>query len=828
MGAFDFIQPTQMLPIGAPPMLPAMPKAANNVTATPIAHAALNAPALANPAQMLAALGSMAGVPSEIALRQAQTQLTGQQAALQQMNAQFLKAKLGMLPQFMNLLNGTGGTAGTGAPASGTGQSASSANLTPSASGTIDTGGNWEIANNNPGGLRVPGVNAGPHSGGFQSFDTPQAGVEAIAHQLQRYASGATTGTPITTLRGIVNTWAPPSENDTGTLLKRATMITGFKPDQPLDVSDADTMSKLIEATIRNEQGGALPKQFPRSMIQQVAATYTSPQPSVGQEPNAFSGSAPASTVAAGTPATPAAAMRNIAGLIQAAASNQSAALGAPNVGGGAAQPALPVTPAARQLAMGLNLDPIRLARLGAMGELLGFPNVAAPLAQAYYNSPGYVAQKAGAEKAGELPYVGPAAAATAAAKLPFTPLNTRQQGSVEFPYIDQNGIPQVRLAFQNPRLPVGAMLNQAPNGTLSTSMVPGAAGAIQQSETAHEAGKAAFEPQEYFGPYGQEYLGTRQQLPGVVASPIQAPGAPGAPGLGVGGALQPTASQAQAAAKESPEAAAPTFTVQTPNGPRDLSALSVSDLFPNGQGIPTPPTPPPGMRYGKPSEIVEQIQKDDATRLEGYNKEASENQKIYQDLQHLRDVLGQSLTTSKLAPFGTDLTNIAHGLGMDSVIPKGWDPSNAAEFDKAATDLVFAAVKKLAGQVRVAEIEGYKRANPSLVIPRETNFNVMNDVLATAKWQDARARLANQYETQTGGAPLGAFDARYNQMVPLVDLTGAYKAQLRKLGATFPGDAGNAATSAAPTPEATRTIGGVTYQKYNGQWYRPQPAGTP
>lgn len=122
---------------------------------------------------------------------------------------------------------------------------------------------NWEVQNNNFAGMRNPNVPAagGPLTNpqGWQSFATPEAGIAGISHQLDRYASGATTGTPITTLRGIVSTWAPPTENDTNALVGRAAKVTGFDPDQPLDMSDPGTKAKVVEAMIRGEQGGALP-----------------------------------------------------------------------------------------------------------------------------------------------------------------------------------------------------------------------------------------------------------------------------------------------------------------------------------------------------------------------------------------------------------------------------------------------------------------------------------------------------------------------------------------------------------------------------------------
>jgi hypothetical protein len=122
---------------------------------------------------------------------------------------------------------------------------------------------NREIATNNFAGMRQPGVPAagGPMSNpaGWQKFDTPEAGVAGISRQLDRYASGATTGKPLTTLRQIVSTWAPPNENPTDQLIARASQVVGVGPDQPIDVSNPAVKAKLVEAMIRGEQGGRLP-----------------------------------------------------------------------------------------------------------------------------------------------------------------------------------------------------------------------------------------------------------------------------------------------------------------------------------------------------------------------------------------------------------------------------------------------------------------------------------------------------------------------------------------------------------------------------------------
>jgi len=129
--------------------------------------------------------------------------------------------------------------------------------------GSTPGAGNWEVQHNNFAGMRNPNVPAagGPNTNpaGWQQFATPEEGIQAISNQLDRYASGATTGKPLNTLNGIISTWAPPSENNTALLIRRASQIMGVSPDQPLDLANPQVKAKLVEAMIRNEQGGALP-----------------------------------------------------------------------------------------------------------------------------------------------------------------------------------------------------------------------------------------------------------------------------------------------------------------------------------------------------------------------------------------------------------------------------------------------------------------------------------------------------------------------------------------------------------------------------------------
>lgn len=117
----------------------------------------------------------------------------------------------------------------------------------------------------NYGGIRKPGVVATAAAGGFETYHTPEAGVQAIVQNLRKYAAGGVktamnpTGAPLDTIRKIVSVWAPPSENTTAALIARAEKTTGFSADQTLNLSDPETMSKMTEAIIKNEQGGKLP-----------------------------------------------------------------------------------------------------------------------------------------------------------------------------------------------------------------------------------------------------------------------------------------------------------------------------------------------------------------------------------------------------------------------------------------------------------------------------------------------------------------------------------------------------------------------------------------
>jgi hypothetical protein len=104
------------------------------------------------------------------------------------------------------------------------------------------------IRNNNPGNLRQWG--SMPKVGGFAQFPDATSGLAAMAKQLQLYGSRG-----INTLKGVISTWAPASENDTNSYINSIVKKTGFAPDQKLNLNDSKTLAPLISSMIQHENG---------------------------------------------------------------------------------------------------------------------------------------------------------------------------------------------------------------------------------------------------------------------------------------------------------------------------------------------------------------------------------------------------------------------------------------------------------------------------------------------------------------------------------------------------------------------------------------------
>lgn len=86
-------------------------------------------------------------------------------------------------------------------------------------------------------------------AGGFMTYDSQEAGVSAIARLLRfdKNYRGKDT------IRQLISTYAPPSENDTHKYIKNMEAFTGFGANEHLNLFDNAVMAKLVAAITRQE-----------------------------------------------------------------------------------------------------------------------------------------------------------------------------------------------------------------------------------------------------------------------------------------------------------------------------------------------------------------------------------------------------------------------------------------------------------------------------------------------------------------------------------------------------------------------------------------------
>lgn len=111
------------------------------------------------------------------------------------------------------------------------------------------------IRNHNPGNIRHgekwQGLAAQQLDESFCTFESPQYGIRAIARVLISYQDKH----DIDTVRGIINRWAPPIENNTNAYVLAVARAIGVDTDQRIDVHQYDVMQPLVVAIIRHENG---------------------------------------------------------------------------------------------------------------------------------------------------------------------------------------------------------------------------------------------------------------------------------------------------------------------------------------------------------------------------------------------------------------------------------------------------------------------------------------------------------------------------------------------------------------------------------------------
>lgn len=112
------------------------------------------------------------------------------------------------------------------------------------------------IRNNNPGNVRKGKDNwrgADPlgEDEDFITFISPQFGIRAIAKILWNYNKKY----HLTTVKEIINRWAPPNENDTDSYVTHVCERLGVSEGTPIDLHEPEIMVELVKAIIKHENG---------------------------------------------------------------------------------------------------------------------------------------------------------------------------------------------------------------------------------------------------------------------------------------------------------------------------------------------------------------------------------------------------------------------------------------------------------------------------------------------------------------------------------------------------------------------------------------------
>ena len=118
------------------------------------------------------------------------------------------------------------------------------------------------IRNNNPGNIRRTsdrwrGQSATQNDAEFVQFDSPVDGIRALVKVLRSYKRAG-----VDTVRGIIQRYAPPSENDTGAYAQHVASRLGVGLDTPIDVENKKTAHAIVVAITRHENKNQFPYAF--------------------------------------------------------------------------------------------------------------------------------------------------------------------------------------------------------------------------------------------------------------------------------------------------------------------------------------------------------------------------------------------------------------------------------------------------------------------------------------------------------------------------------------------------------------------------------------
>lgn len=107
---------------------------------------------------------------------------------------------------------------------------------------------------NNPGNIRHgdnwQGMAPDQPDQSFVYFTDPRYGIRAMVKILHSYRRRG-----IRTVRDIINTWAPPVENDTAAYVAHVAERLGVSPDTPVDLDNRHQVVELLQAITLHENG---------------------------------------------------------------------------------------------------------------------------------------------------------------------------------------------------------------------------------------------------------------------------------------------------------------------------------------------------------------------------------------------------------------------------------------------------------------------------------------------------------------------------------------------------------------------------------------------
>lgn len=91
----------------------------------------------------------------------------------------------------------------------------------------------------------------------FCRFVSPEYGIRAMAKIIGTYrrVHRGKNGTPVDTIREVIERWAPPSENPTEAYIKNVGTWAGIDPEAVIDLRAPTALVPVIKGIVRQENG---------------------------------------------------------------------------------------------------------------------------------------------------------------------------------------------------------------------------------------------------------------------------------------------------------------------------------------------------------------------------------------------------------------------------------------------------------------------------------------------------------------------------------------------------------------------------------------------